>query len=108
MQTELEVATRIVENLPAAQLVQTESPVDAPYLPAAQSEQTEDPAAEYLPATQSVHTKAPAPEYLPATQSVQTTPVLVQSQFPYFPVISVISCVVGHQGLPALFTFVQV
>jgi hypothetical protein len=40
-------------------------------LPAAQSVQTEAPAAEYVPATQLVQFSAPASECVPASQSLQ-------------------------------------
>ena len=84
------VAPSAAENLPAAQLVQTEAPAAAEYLPAAQSVQTVEvvpaaylpapqseqvstavapSAAENLPAAQLVQTEAPANEYVPAVQS---------------------------------------
>jgi hypothetical protein len=65
--------------LPAAQLLQSLALVLASrpeYLPAAQSVQTEAPAAEYLPAAQLVQASllvlASEAEYLPAAQLLQS------------------------------------
>jgi hypothetical protein len=41
-------------------------------MPAAQTRQTEAPAAEYLPAAHKVQTEAPLAEYMPAEQLTQT------------------------------------
>ena len=74
------------EYLPAAQSVQTEAPA-AEYLPAVQLLQSLAlvfaPEPEYLPAAQSVQAGAPA-EYFPASQLVQTSLVVPTAAW-YFP-----------------------
>jgi hypothetical protein len=70
--------------VPAPQSVQTEAPVAAEYLPAAQLVQTEAPAAEYVPASQSVQAAelvcAVKPENLPATQLPQSVALVFASE----------------------------